>query len=300
LELRQLRYFLTVAEEFHFGRAAEREHIAQPALSQQVRRLEQELAVQLFDRTSRRVRLTEPGRVFEEHARRILDLSNDAIALVRQASLGREGRLRLAYANGSDRGVPAAVVDRFRAEHPLVELSLSTQYDEESRVQLRAGEIDAAFFWMPLGDFGDLACCRVVTEPLVVALAQHHPLAALDRVTPEQVAAEPLVWFARHWSPGKWDTIIASVFLRQGLTPNVVVEEASQEGMVHGVLAAAGLTIVTASTAHQLTVQGVVYRPFVDPIPTVDIGLAWRRDDSSPILKALMEIAAGYSDSSPG
>ena len=144
MELRQLRYFLTVAEELHFGRAAEREHIAQPAFSQQVRRLEQELGVQLFDRTSRRVQLTEPGRLFVELARSILDQTNDAIALVRQAAHGKEGRLRLAYANGSDRGVPAAVVDRFRAEHPTVELTLSTQYDEESRIDLRAGDIDAS------------------------------------------------------------------------------------------------------------------------------------------------------------
>jgi DNA-binding transcriptional LysR family regulator len=201
LELRQLRYFLTLAQELHFGRAAEREHIAQPAFSQQIMRLEQELGVQLLDRTSRRVQLTEPGRLFVDLARTLLDQANDAIALVRQAGHGREGRLRLAYANGSDRGVPAAVVDRFRAEHPLVELTLSTQYDEESRVQLRAGEIDAAFFWMPIGDFDDLACCRVVTEPLVVALGQHHPLATLECITPEQVAAQPLVWFARHWSP---------------------------------------------------------------------------------------------------
>ena len=299
MEQRQLRYFLTVAEELHFGRAAEREHIAQPAFSQQIRRLEQELGVQLLDRTSRRVQLTEPGRLFVDLARGLLEQTNDAIALVRQAGHGREGRLRLAYANGSDRGVPAAVVDRFRIEHPLVELTLSTQYDEENRVQLRAGDIDAAFVWMPLGDFDDLACRRVATEPLMVAVAQQHPLAALDQVTPEQVAAEPLVWFARHWSPGSWDTMIASVFVRHGLTAKVVVEEASQEGMVRGVLAAAGVTIVTASTARQLNVPGVVYRPFIDPAPSVDIGLTWRANDTSPILKALVEIAADYSDTSP-
>ncbi len=300
MELRQLRYFLTVAEELHFGRAAEREHIAQPALSQQVRRLEQELGVPLFDRTSRRVKLTEPGRVFVSHAQRILEQAEDAIALVRQAGRGREGRLRLAYTNGSDRGVPAAVVGRFRAEHPLVELTLSTQYDEASRVQLRAGELDAAFFWMPLGDYGDLACRRVATEPLVVAVHERHHLAALDGVTAEHVAAEPLVWFARHWFPGAWDTIIASVFTRRSLTPRVVVEEVSQEAMVRSVGAGAGVTIVTATTATELNVQNVVYRRFVDPVPTVDVGIAWRRDDTSPILRSLVDIAAGVGETMPG
>jgi DNA-binding transcriptional LysR family regulator len=300
VELRQLRYFLTVAEELHFGRAAEREHIAQPALSQQVRRLEQELGVPLFDRTSRRVSLTEPGRVFVTHARRILEQAEDAIALVRQAGRGREGRLRLAYTNGSDRGVPAAVVRRFRAAHPLVELTLSTQYDEASRVQLRAGELDAAFFWMPLGDYGDLACRRVATEPLVVAVHERHHLAALDGVTAEHVAAEPLVWFARHWFPGAWDTIIDSVFTRRRLKPRVVVEEVSQEAMVRSVGSGAGVTIVTATTATELNVQNVVYRRFVDPVPTVDVGIAWRRDDTSPVLRSLVDIAAGVGDAMPG
>ena len=298
MELRQLRYFVTVAEELHFGRAAEREHIAQPALSQQVRRLEQELGVQLFDRTSRRVQLTEPGRFFVAHARRIIEQAEDAIALVRQAGQGREGRLRLAYTNGSDRGVPAAIVGRFRAEHPLVELTLSTQYDEASRLQLRARELDAAFFWMPLGDFSDLAWHRVAIEPLVVAVPDQHPLAALQCVTPEDIAPEPLVWFARHWFPGAWDTIIASLFLRRGVTPHVVVEEVSQEAMVRGVGSGAGITIVTATTASELNVRNVVYRRFVDPCPTVDVGIAWRRDDSSPILQALVDIAAGCAEQS--
>ena len=299
MELRQLRYFLTVAEELHFGRAAEREHIAQPALSQQIRRLEHELGVQVFNRSSRRVQLTEPGRILVDLARDILEQADDAIALVRQAGHGKEGRLRLAYANGSDRGAPATVVDRFRAERPRVELTLSTQYDEECRIQLREGAIDAAFFWMPLGDFDDLACLRVATEPLVVAVAERNRLARLAEVTVEEVSAEPLVWFARHWSPGTWDTVITSVFLRQGYSPNVVAEEVSQEGMVRGVLATAGVTIVTASTAQQLSVEGVVYRLFVEPTPKVDVGLAWRADDSSPVLKALVEVAEHFAETSP-
>lgn len=292
MELRQLRYFVSLTEELHFGRAAEREHIAQPAFSQQIRRLERDLGVRLFNRTSRRVELTEPGRLFVGQARSILEAANDAITLVRHAGAGKHGRLRVAYSNGSDRGVPPEVIDRFRAEHPRVDLSLSMQYDEECRIQLRSKEIDAAFFWMPLGDYDDLAWHPVVSEPLVVAVPEQHALASMGSVTPGQVAAEPLVWFARHWSPGSWDTIIGAVFRRHGLTPNVVVEEASQESMVRGVLAVAGVTIVTASTARQLRVDDVVYRPFTEPAPTVDIGLAWRADDTSPLLRSLVRIAA--------
>jgi DNA-binding transcriptional LysR family regulator len=213
---------------------------------------------------------------------------------VRQAGHGREGRLRLAYANGSDRGAPAAMVDQFRAEHPLVELTLSIQYDEQSREELRAGEIDAAFFWMPLGDFDDLAWCPVATEPLVAVLGAGHVLAQLDHVTAEQVAHEAFVWFARHWSPGLWDTVTAAVFTGVGLNVDVAVEEASQEAMVHSVAATAGgVSVVTATTARQLTVPDVVYRPFAEPVPTCSIGLAWRADDTSPVLKALVDTAAG-------
>ncbi len=258
------------------------------------------MGVQVFDRSSRRVQLTEPGRLLADLARGLVDQADDVVALVRQAGHGKEGRLRLAYANGSDRGAPAAVVDRFRVERPRVELTLSTQYDEECRVQLREGVIDAAFFWMPMGDFDDLAHRWVATEPLIVAVAERNRLAALPEVTVEQVAAEPLVWFARHWSPGSWDTIIASVFLRHGLSPNVVAEEVSQEGMVRGVLATTGVTIVTATTAGQLSVEGVVYRPFAEPTPKLDVGLAWRADDSSPILKVLVQIAGDLAAAAPG
>ncbi len=291
-----MRYFISLATELHFGHAAEREHIAQPAFSQQIRRLERELGVQLFNRTSRRVELTEPGRVFVGQARSILEAANDATALVRQAGAGKQGRLRVAYSNGSDRGVPPEVIDRFRAEHPRVELCLSMQYDEECRVQLRSKEIDAAFFWMPLGEYEDLAWRPVVSEPLMVAVPEWHALASVDCVTPGQVAAQPLVWFARHWSPGSWDTIIGAVFFRHGLTPNVIVEEASQESMVRGVLAVAGVTIVTASTSRQLRIGDVVYRPFTEPSPAVDIGLAWRAEDNSPLLRSLVRVAAGFSD----
>ncbi len=186
------------------------------------------------------------------------------------------------------------------AEFYMLNERVAQQYDEAGRVQLRSGDIDAAFFWMPLGDFDDLAHRRVVSEPLVVAVAGGHRLAGLEQVTPEQVAVEPLVWFARHWSPGSWDTIIASVFLRHGLTPKVVVEEASQEGMVRGVLAAAGVTIVTATTARQLNVPEVVYRPFVGPQPHVDVGLAWRADDTSPVLQSFVAIAGEFVESSIG
>jgi DNA-binding transcriptional LysR family regulator len=167
-------------------------------------------------------------------------------------------------------------------------------------VQLRAGELDAAFFWMPLGDYGDLVCRRVATEPLVVAVHERHHLAALDWVTAEHVAAEPLVWFARHWFPGAWDTIVDSVFTRRRLKPRVVVEEVSQEAMVRSVGSGADVTIVTATTASELSVQNDVYRRFVDPFPTVDVGIAWRRDDTSPILRSLVDIAAGVGDAMPG
>ena len=116
-----MRYFISLTEELHFGHAAEREHIAQPAFSQQIRRLERELGVQLFNRTSRRVELTEPGRVFVGQVRSILEAADDAMALVRQVGVGKQGRLRVAYSNGSDRGVPPEVIDRFRAEHPRAE-----------------------------------------------------------------------------------------------------------------------------------------------------------------------------------
>jgi LysR family transcriptional regulator, benzoate and cis,cis-muconate-responsive activator of ben and cat genes len=296
MELRQLQYFISLSEELHFGRAADREHIAQPAFSQQIKRLEQQLGVQLFDRSSRHVRLTEPGRVLVEHAREILGATNDAMTLVRQAGHGKHGRIRVAYSNGTDRGMPPEIVDRFRSDHPRVELNLSVQYDEQCWVQLRNHDIDAAFYWMPMGSFDDFEWQPVVSEPLVVAIHERHPLVTRCEITAQEVAAEPLVWIARDRSPGWWDKVIGSVFFDRGLTPNICVEEASHEGMVREVALSLGVTIITASTARQHTVDGVVYRPFADPAPTADIGIAWRADESSPLVRSLAATASDVSN----
>lgn len=296
MELRTLRYFVTVAEELHFGRAALKLAITQPPLSLAIRHLEDELGVTLFARTRRRVALTHAGDMFLEQARAILARAAEAVHLTQAAARGDIGRLSIGYMSASIFTLLPAVLREFAARHPGVRLDLRELTLPQQIAALRAGDIHAGFVRPPVTD-ADLMSAALLEEPLRVAVPAGHPLAAARRIRARRLASEPFVMFQR--SPGLvLHDLVLRFCLQQGFSPRVA-QEASQTHAVVGLVSAGiGVALVPAS-AQEIRLRGVEFRPLAEKSPPVGTCLAWRRDETSPVLRAFAETARAVARRRP-
>lgn len=287
MELRHLRYFITLAEELHFGRAAERLHIAQPPLSQQIRQLEAELGFSLFHRTKRSVQLTDAGHIFLAEAQQILKRLEQAVQLGRQASRGEVGQLVIGFVSSTAYNVLPEVLKRFRACVPEVTLDLQELTTDQQQHWLQEGRIDVGFLRPPISD--DRFHTEIIyQEPLMVSLPAAHPLAECDCISMRSLIRQPFVLFPRNLAPGLYDSII-SLCQQSGFSPIVAQEAIQMQTIVSLVAAELGVAIVPASMQH-LQRTGVVYKPIQEPTPFVAIALIWRRQDSSPIVQRFLEV----------
>ena len=258
MEFRQLQLFVAVAEELHFGRAAARIGMAQPPFSQQIRRLESELGVELLTRTSRRVALTTAGVRLLEEARALLARRTDVIHAVQQAASGETGNLRVGFSASSAFGVLPDIVLRFRTRFPKVKLELDDSETLNVGAALAAGELDIAIVRAPFRHEG-LIVERLLRERFVLALPARHPRARQQVVALSSLASEPFVLFPRHSAPGLHD-LVTSMCLAAGFSPNILQEASSWPSVVGMVEAGLGLTIAPASS-QALCPKGVVFRP---------------------------------------
>ena len=301
MELRRLRYFVAVAEELHFGRAAERLHIAQPALSQQIRVLEREFGTRLFERNSRRVALTEAGAALLGGAPQLLQVAAELEARVRAVSVGGAGCLRVHTTRSAPMGITAALIDRFRSEWPAVAPDLVTGFTGWNLEELRAGRSDVVFVRPPL-DAGDgVEVVPLGDEELVVALPAGHRLAARSRrrgISAEDLRGEDVVSWPRRNAPGMHDRIEAQVWA--GTRPHVVREEPDDEQVLRAVAAGAGLAVMIGTRLASLRVPGVVVRRFSEPTPTVGLALAWRPDGAPPAAARFVELAGRLASPTAG
>jgi len=262
MELRHLRYFIGVADELHFGRAARKLGISQPPLSQQIRALEEEIGIELFDRTSRRVRLTDAGLIFLVEARRVLDQAQHALDVARRIREGEEGELAIGFSTSAP-FVPvfAAALSRFRAAHPAIHLTLNELGREAQIAQMAEGVLDLAFvrsFDRPALPEGFTASL-IQEEPLLIALRDDHPLALLNRpLTIPELADQPFVIFNREVGRG-FNEHLATLMARAGFRLNVVQEVGGLSTMLSLVGAALGVTAISGSLS-VLKTGRVVYR----------------------------------------
>ncbi len=289
MELRRLRYFCAVAEELHFGRAADRLALAQPGLSQQIKALEAELGTSLFVRSSRRVSLTEAGAVLYAEARSLLAAADALEARVRAVAAGGAGRLRVHTTRSAPTGVAAALIDRFRDECPGVELQLVTGFTGWNLEELRAGRSDVVFVRPPVDADDGVALVDLGEEELVVALPADHPLAARRRLRPVELRGEAVVSWPRRNAPGMHDRIEAQVW--GGRRPNVVREEPDDEQVLRAVAAGVGLAVMIGTRLASLRVPGVAVRRFGVPAPTVGLALAWRPAVAPPAAARFVGLA---------
>jgi DNA-binding transcriptional LysR family regulator len=286
-DFRALRYFVVVAEELHFTRAAERLYIAQPALSEQIQRLEGELGVELFRRTTRKVELTPAGKEFLSHARRILAEADEALADAMRAARGETGRIRVATGTTAGLEQVPAILRMFGEARPLVHLDLRQTGWEDHSGGLRDGSVDAAFVWLPFGSEG-LRFAVLHEEPRVVALEAGHPLAAVGELRVEQFAEGP-------WVEDPDPDPVALAFWTcadyRGDTPaRRGPKVRSIEGLLEAVRAGLCIATLPRSQAQASAWPGIAFRPVADLKPA-RLALAWRAADETPAVQALVDIA---------
>ena len=291
MELRQLRSFVVLAEELHFRRAADRLHIAQPSLSQQLRRLEDGLGVRLLERDRRRVELTAAGAALLPEARAVLAAAEHAATLARATAAGEQGRLRLNLTRSLTGGLPGDIVEAFRARYPGVDLELDVGTTLLNAQRLREEQIDAAFVRPPVID-DRLEVMDLGREPMVCVLPTRHRLARRRTVRAQDVRDEPLVWWPQDHAPAPWRQMLAEVYGPDPADwPKVARAEPEEERIVSAVAAGAGVAFIGLERSRSLRVPGAVYRRFAPPEPTMGMALAWRRGADAPALRRLREIA---------
>jgi DNA-binding transcriptional LysR family regulator len=289
LDLRQLRYFVTVAEELHFGRAAARLHMTQPPLSQTIQALEDLLGAPLFVRSRRAVALTPAGQVLLPEARRMLAQAAQLPDLVRRAATGAAGRLALAFVSSADYSVLPPFLRRYRASYPEVQITLREATSDLQIEELLHARVDAGLLIAPLPDRArlELDYLKVLSEPLILAApAGSAPGDGAVRLS--ELPPLPLIIFPRPIAPGLHDAIMAC-FRAAGITPDVGQEAIQMQTIVSLVSAGMGMALVPQSVSNLMR-PGVEYRALHDPTPHVETGLAWRSDNRSPVLQGFLEL----------
>jgi len=283
IELRLWRQFVTLAEELHFGRAASRLHMTQPPLTQAIQGLERTLGVPLFARTRRSVALTPAGTALLPPARRLLAAA-DALPLVAQAAAaGLAGQLRLAFVSNIAYGPLPEWLRSFRDTHPEVALQLREATLDVQLQAFDADEIDAGFvLHAPGAAPPGFAAWRAQDEPLVMALPEHHPAAAVATLHLADIAAEPLVIFPRLIAPSLYDAVLAA-YRAHGATPHIGQEAIQMQTIVNLVSAGMGVAWVPESVT-RLQRPGVVYRPVTDAGLRCETSLIWR-EPAAPVVQ---------------
>jgi DNA-binding transcriptional LysR family regulator len=259
VELRQLRYFVVLADELHFRRAAARLHISQPPLSKQIAALEQELGCRLLERTRRRVALTPAGEAFLRDTTAVLAELDVAVSMARALDSGLAGVLRVGFVGSALLSIVPAAVQAFSHDRPSVEVELRELPTVEALRLVRSGTIDVGLVRPPMEPDAALRTELVLRERTIAAVPAGHPLARLRRIPLRRLAAEPLVLFPRSQAPGFHDLLIGELAAAGG-SPSVAQYAPETTTIVGLVAAGIGVSLVPASVAH-LGLDGVVYRP---------------------------------------
>ncbi|GGF34116.1 transcriptional regulator [Aliidongia dinghuensis] len=290
MDLRHLRYFVAVADELHFGRAAERLGIQQPPLSQQIQALEKELGARLFERGSRKVALTPIGALFLVEARATLAQAERAVAVVRRARDGEIGEIRLGFTASSPfTPVMPQVIYAFRRRFPEVHLKLVGMTTREQLAALAARQLDLAFVRSPFAPIPpEVAALTVVADRLMLVCRTEHPLAALPVVPVAAIANEPFIMFERDAGTGLWDQVVA-ICADHGFSPTVAQEAREAPTLIGLVAAGLGITILPDSL-RRVQVEGVVYRPLDTPLAASTVLLAHRRDETAGAVRAFIRL----------
>ncbi|MFG2886503.1 LysR substrate-binding domain-containing protein [Streptomyces sp. NPDC048297] len=289
MELRHLTGFVAVAEELHFGRAAERLHMAQSPLSQQIRLLERDLGVRLFDRTTRSVRLTPAGRALLEPARHLLAEASAVRRTVQAAHLGEVGRVTVGFAGASSYAALPVLTRAVTSELPGIELALVGQtYTGEALGRIAEGSLDLGFVALPVRR--GVSARLVRRERLVLALPDSHPLADRTEVAFAELEREPFVTFPVARGSAVREATVQACH-DAGFAPRIVQEAPDSYNLLALVGAGVGVAVVVES-ARSIHLEHVVFRRLAgDDVPVLPIALGWRTGNPSAALQAVLRVA---------
>jgi DNA-binding transcriptional LysR family regulator len=293
MELRHLRYFVGVAEEQHFGRAAERLRVAQPSLSRQIQDLESEMGFRLFDRLPRGVRLSAAGKLFLSDARRILQDVDEAKRRAERIALGKAGTLRIGIATAvSWHGLVVDSFREFRRRQPDVELELHHLLSVHQIDAVLSGRLDAGFAASLTPWHKDLAHWEFVQDRMLLAVPKGHHLTKREGIRLRDLRDMPFVWFPRWVNPVIYDRLMRAC-ARGGLSAPRIVQEATDRDTNLGLVQCRiGIAWMTESTRWHCP-RGIVLLPVVDMNVRLPFNLIWKKDNSSPLLqKFLVQVQA--------
>lgn len=284
VDLRHLRYFLAVAEELHFGRAAQRLHMAQPPLSQQIRRLEEEIGHPLFLRSSRSVKLTPAGKALVDRARRTLRKIDEDLEAVRSVARGEVGELKVGFVGSAMLTRLPAILDKYRRLYSRVQLHLNEFHTSQLIEALRDGSADVALA-RDAGTVEDLHVEPAFREQFVAVVPKRHPLATLKSIPVVRLRDEPFVFFPRSAGSDAWENSIKTL----GFHPSVVQEAPQWLTIVRLIGAGLGVSIAPASV-EQLVTPDVVCRKLSPSGGATSIDLVHRLNETNPLVNAFCEI----------
>jgi DNA-binding transcriptional LysR family regulator len=295
IELRQLRYFLAVAEERHFGRAAQRLQIAQPGLSHQIKVLERLLGVPLFLRDPRGVELTRSGETLLEQARLLLELADRAVESTRLTPSGKRGILKV--------GTPAAGIHQFANEllrqfqirYPEVLLEIHPDYAPNSIEQMTWRTLDAAILLAPFDRHESMRYLTLGAADMLAALPEGHRLAALTKVPQAELLSEPFIDWRRSMNPALYDHLHQSLFGALGHPTRVDIPDVMEISRLLAVAHGKGITVVLFPSVVDLGIQNVVFRA-IEPSTALEYGLAWFDTSASRFVPTLVQLARELVD----
>jgi len=296
IELRHLRSYVAVAEERHFRRAAERLHMSQPPLSQQIKTLEEALGVELLIRNRRGVEVTVAGEAFLEQARAVLAAMDQAVGVARRADQGELGQLSIGFVGSAMYGRVPDVLRRFRTEHLGVHLTLRELGTAAQVDALVHGEIDVGFLRPPVSAEG-IEIEHFADEPVVVVLPQDHHLVGMPSLTLVHLRRERFVQLSAAAAPGQHEAIHRAL-AAEGAAPLVVQEAEEMQTVVGLVASGLGVSLVPASV-RALDRHDVVYRDIVGPAPRVELAVAFRKRDASPVVASFVSSVRAARDGRP-
>ena len=284
MELRQLRYFVAVGEDQHYGRAAQRLRVAQPALSRHIQKLEEEIGFKLFDRLPRGVRISAAGKLLLEDARRILKDLNDAATSAKRIGSGLSGTLRIGYVQSlSWNGVIPESLRHFREQRPDAELQLKPLGSSEQITAVQSGALDAGYVYCMGKVARELEQLQVGLVNLVLAIPAGHALTKLKKLRLKDLIAVPLILFPRRASPIFFDCLMAEC-ARGGLkAPRVVQESADESIMLSMVACGIGVAIVSSASQWRHP-PGITLSSVTDLNLQLPFVLIWHTDNRSPLL----------------